>query len=160
LILKRSVDRPLLRGNMAPPRHRFASSERGFTLVELLVVVLIVAVLAAIAIPTFLGQRGKSQDAEAKWMAAVTAQALHVWHQERDTFAGADVDGLTRIEPTVREIRGLSFSDLGEDSFTISVDSAAGESGGGPYVIEYRAGDTDRTCAVPNRGSCPDSGTW
>lgn len=141
------------------PRPTSLTDERGFTLVEILVVVLIVAVLASIALALFVNQRTKAQDAEAKTTVDVATRALVIWHQDHGSFSGAGVEQLARIEPTLAAARGLGIV-VTDATYRVSVDSAAGDAGGGPYVIESRGGTRERTCTAPGRGACPDDGTW
>ncbi len=83
--------------------HKRMKGEKGFTLIELLVVIIIIAILAAIAIPTFLGQRQKAQDASAKSLVRNAMTAIESSYVDLRDFsvAGMTSDVLEAIEPAI-----------------------------------------------------------
>src|SRR5215207_4512435 len=104
-------------------RRRLAAAD-GFTLVEVLVVVLIIGILASIALAAFLNQRQKAQDASAKTAATTAVKAMMVWNSDHHDFEGATPAALIEIEPALAQAAGLNVVS-GPDTFTVTVDSAS-----------------------------------
>ncbi len=113
--------------------------EKGFTLIELMVVVLIIAILIAIAIPTFLGARGRAQDRAAQSGARNTVTNAKAIYTDNEDYTDATIGvggELTDAEPSLTFVAGNSLkaeapnhvSVAGQtvDTFTASVASANG----------------------------------
>lgn len=133
--------------------------EQGFTLMELMVVILVIAILAALALPAFLHQQQKGQDGAAKSNARNLVSQMHSCFEEEDGFVGCTgllTTGVTnlpigagpgRVRVTAESLTGYTIEATskaitGSDNhvFTISWDQATG---------------ARHSCLPADEGGCP-----
>jgi type IV pilus assembly protein PilA len=134
-----------------------AHGEGGFTLVELLVVMLILGLLAAIAIPTFFNQRDKARDADAKAAARTAQTAIETYATDNNgSYDGATVADLQDIEQSLNGA-SLALSNVTDTTYTVTVTSDTDNTFS---IKRVDPGATYFPCTTAGKGGCPSNGYW
>jgi type IV pilus assembly protein PilA len=145
------------------------SDEGGFTLIELLVVILIIGILAAIAIPALLSQKGKAYDSSAKTVAQTAQTAMETFATENGgLYKEGTKAKLKEIEPSLNTGTNAKEAALLETKINAAgteyeVTAEAQNTGDKYSVVRKPEGTVEHLCASA-KNECPGklaaSTTW
>jgi type IV pilus assembly protein PilA len=153
-----------VRNAIAALRTRRDGDERGFTLIELMVVVLIIAILIAIAIPTFLGARQRAQDKASQSSLRNGLTAAKTIYTDSETYADATVAALQNTEPSLTFVAtgtasaGPKEVSVGSTAANLVVMASLSKSGKCFWITDNTQGPGTRFASESGAAACSATG--
>jgi prepilin-type N-terminal cleavage/methylation domain-containing protein len=139
-----------------------ASNESGISLVEVLVVIMIIGMIAAIGVPSFACEKTRAEDASSKAMARTAAAAMEAYaHDNLGAYDGANGTKLNAINSEIPSSMVVSTQANCSPDYCYRITTPPNPSTNNTFVLTKEGdGSLLSTCTTQGTGGCPSGGVW